>query len=106
MKVWSIIICALLVCMGCSEHVFESNKSLNQMTGEKLNFDFRELRFEETGINFQNKIFESDDLNYFTYEYLYNGGGVSIADFDNDGLEDLLFTCYMGFNRFYKNNGG
>jgi hypothetical protein len=32
------------------------------------------------------------------------GMGVAVADFDNDGWDDLYVTCY-GKNRLYKNNG-
>jgi hypothetical protein len=95
-----------LIAIGCSNDELPVKKEVAPVTLEKLDFSFRELGFDQTGINFQNKIFETDELNYFAYEYLYNGGGVSIADFDNDGLDDLFYTCSMGFNRLYKNNGG
>ena len=38
---------------------------------------------------FTNKISE-DSLSVFDYHYLYNGGGVGIADFNNDGLKDIF----------------
>jgi len=100
-----IITLLILALAGCTDDQ-SSNNASNHVSLQKLDFQFKELGFEDTGINFQNKIFETDDLNYFTYEYLYNGGGVSIADFDNDGLDDIFYTCSMGFNRLYKNNGG
>lgn len=33
-----------------------------------------------SGIDFRNTITESDSLNYFTYPYLYMGGGVAIGE--------------------------
>jgi hypothetical protein len=50
---------------------------------------------DRTGIDFSNTIFESDSFNILTYEYIYNGGGVAIADFNNDGLQDVFFTGNM-----------
>ena len=61
---------------------------------------------EETGIDFANTIFESDTFNIFTYDYIYNGGGVAIADFNQDGLQDVFFTGNMVPNRLYLNTGG
>ena len=47
---------------------------------------------EETGIHFENTIVESDTFNILTTEYIYNGGGVGVADFNNDGLQDVFFV--------------
>jgi len=33
---------------------------------------------ENTGINFVNKVENTDDFNIFTYRNFYNGGGVAI----------------------------
>lgn len=60
---------------------------------------------KKSGITFKNVITESDSLNILTYEYIYNGGGVAIADFDNDGLEDIYFTGNMVNNALYRNKG-
>jgi hypothetical protein len=66
---------------------------------------FEMLGGEVTGIEFNNKITESDSFNILTYEYIYNGGGVAIADFDNNGLADIYFTGNMVSNELYLNKG-
>ncbi len=60
---------------------------------------------EDTGINFINSIEESDSLNIITFEYIYNGGGVAVADFNNDNLQDVLFTANMTDSKLYLNEG-
>lgn len=59
----------------------------------------------ETGVDFNNKITESDDFNILTEEYIFNGGGVAVADFDQNGLPDLFFTGNMVSNELYLNQG-
>jgi len=66
---------------------------------------FKKLDSSVTGIKTKNEVRESDGLNYFNYEYIYNGGGVAIGDINNDGLVDLFFTVNMKFNKLYLNKG-
>jgi hypothetical protein len=66
---------------------------------------FENLSSEETGIHFSNRIFESDTMNILQTEYIYNGGGVGIGDFNNDGLQDLYFSGNMVSNKLYLNKG-
>ena len=58
-----------------------------------------------TGITFNNEITENDTFNILTHEYIYNGGGVGIADFNNDGLQDVFFTGNLVQNKLYLNKG-
>ena len=59
----------------------------------------------KTGIKFKNILKETKDFNVLTYGYLYNGGGISIGDVNNDGLEDIYFTGNMVASRLYINQG-
>ena len=66
---------------------------------------FTPLTPQQTGITFQNKLVESNTANIITYEYFYNGGGVAVADFNNDGLTDIYFTSNQQPNALYMNRG-
>ena len=71
----------------------------------KQNKLFILLKSDKTGIEFNNKITETDDFNILTDEYIFNGGGVALADFNRDGLPDLFFTGNMVSNELYLNTG-
>jgi hypothetical protein len=58
-----------------------------------------------SGITFSNTIVENDTMNILDFEYVYNGGGVAIADFNNDGLQDVFFSGNQVSNQLYLNEG-
>jgi hypothetical protein len=64
------------------------------------------LPAEQTGIDFQNKIIETLENNITTNINMYNGGGMCVADINNDNLPDIYFICTNGKNRLYLNEGG
>ena len=66
---------------------------------------FTKLNPKDTSIDFVNKLYETNSRNYFTYPYMYLGGGVAAGDFNNDGLEDLFFSGNMVPNKLYLNQG-
>ena len=66
---------------------------------------FRLVDSDESGIHFANTLAESDTFNALTFEYLYNGGGVATADFNNDGLVDIFFAGNVTSCRLYLNKG-
>ncbi len=66
---------------------------------------FYRLESDDTGIFFNNINAENEQINIFTYEYLYNGGGVAIGDINNDGLTDIYFSSNNLENKLYLNKG-
>lgn len=58
-----------------------------------------------SGIHFNNEIIETDSVNIMDFANVYNGGGVGVADVNNDGLQDLYFTGNMVPNKLYLNKG-
>ena len=73
---------------------------------ENSNFKvFKSLSPMRSKIDFKNTLVENDTMNYFNYSSIYMGGGVSIGDINNDGLEDVFFTANQGVNKLYLNKG-
>lgn len=66
---------------------------------------FREIKSGYSGIHFNNTIVDNDSFNVLDVENIYNGGGVGIADFNNDGLQDIYFTGNAVSNKLYLNKG-
>jgi len=66
---------------------------------------FERLDATTTGIDFNNEVLEKDTFNIMRNEYMYNGGGVGVADLNNDGLQDLIFTGNKVSSRIYLNQG-
>ena len=65
----------------------------------------RLLRAADTGIDFRNEIRETPENNVLKNIYFYNGGGVAVADINNDSLPDLYFINCSGKNGLYLNQG-
>ncbi|WP_461135264.1 CRTAC1 family protein [Spirosoma lituiforme] len=64
---------------------------------------FERLNSSETGITFANTITDSDTLNILNYQYIYNGGGVGVGDFNGDQKPDVFFAGNQVSNRLYVN---
>jgi hypothetical protein len=60
---------------------------------------------EGVGITFQMKFLPEEQGENFRVNLYDHGCGVSIADVDGDGLDDLYFTNQLGRNALYRNNG-
>ena len=66
---------------------------------------FETIPSSHSGIHFNNKIIENDSVNAMDMINVYNGGGVGIGDFNNDGLPDIYFTGNLVANKLYLNKG-
>lgn len=66
---------------------------------------FEQISSSHSGIHFNNQIIENDSINPLDVTNIYNGGGVGVGDFNNDGLQDLYFTGNMVSNKLYLNKG-
>ena len=71
----------------------------------KKSKQFDKIDSTTSGIHFNNKIEDNDSINVLDIENIYNGGGVGIADFNNDGLQDIYFTGNTVSNKLYINKG-
>jgi ASPIC and UnbV/FG-GAP-like repeat len=67
---------------------------------------FNKIGAAQSGINFSNIITENDSINPMDVVNVYNGSGVGIGDFNNDGLQDIYFAGNMVGNKLYVNKGG
>ncbi len=91
-----VLICCLISC---------KKKSIDEKTAQYEHRIFSKLESDQTGLTFENTLAENDTLNYFTYPYIYMGGGIASGDLNNDGLVDLFFTGNMVSNKLYINKG-
>ncbi|MEI6582526.1 MAG: VCBS repeat-containing protein [Chitinophagia bacterium] len=67
---------------------------------------FSLLSSQQTGIDFENIVTDSREMNILNYHNFYNGGGVAIGDLNNDGLPDLVLTANQLSCKVYFNSGG
>jgi len=93
-KIYLLLFMVLLITHGCKNKNTRADK-----------FCFTLMNTGETNISFNNKITENDSVNVFTNEYMYNGSGVGIGDFNNDGLQDIFFCGSMVSSKLYINKG-
>src|SRR5215470_7032442 len=66
---------------------------------------FNKVSPDHSGVHFNNEITENDSINPLDVTNMYNGGGVGIGDFNNDGLQDIYFTGNQVPCKLYLNRG-
>lgn len=66
---------------------------------------FSKVSSEKSGVHFNNKIVDTKSANILLYSNFYGGGGVGIGDFNNDGLQDLVFAGNLVKDEIYLNKG-
>ncbi|MEM1259542.1 MAG: CRTAC1 family protein, partial [Bacteroidota bacterium] len=68
---------------------------------------FEKLASSVSNVVFENTIKENVGTleNLFNYDYFYNGAGVGLEDFNNDGLLDIFFCGNQVPNKLFLNKG-
>src|SRR5246127_4616001 len=66
---------------------------------------FEQVSSSHSGVHFNNLIVENDSINPLDKLNIYNGGGVGVGDFNNDGLQDIYFVGNAVSNKLYLNKG-
>jgi hypothetical protein len=66
---------------------------------------FEQIPSSYSGVTFNNLVVENDTINPLDKLNIYNGGGVGIGDFNNDGLQDIFLVGNQVHNRLYLNRG-
>ena len=102
-KVFAILSIFLIV-IGCGSEKKEPAKLAEKKVNNTLKM-FEKLVAAQTGISFNNTISPDQELVFYDFQYQFNGGGVGIADFDNDGLSDVFFAGNEVSNKLYLNLG-
>ncbi|WP_083586484.1 VCBS repeat-containing protein [Algoriphagus zhangzhouensis] len=82
---------------------FVSLFGCNQKQSEPTLFEL--ISPEKSGIQFENTLVSSAEINILEYLYFYNGGGVAAGDINNDGLVDLYFSGNQVADKLYLNQG-
>ena len=95
----------ILFFYGCGNEKESHSDSSIAKTESNEGFDI--IGSSKTGITFQNKLSDDplSDKNVLSYRHYFNGAGVGVADFNNDGLQDVFFTGNEAKNELYINKG-
>ena len=67
---------------------------------------FQLVPADKSHIQFNNAITENDSINPFDVTNMYNGAGIGVGDFNNDGLLDIYFAGNEVPCQLYLNKGG
>ncbi len=66
---------------------------------------FEPVAASHSNLTFRNQITETEAYNYYTFDGMFQGGGVGVGDFNNDGLQDIFFAGNMVPDKLYLNEG-
>ena len=97
----------LLICCACGD----DNTSVNSSQTDGRDFQpaadglFTPVAAAASGVTFVNEVKSDFSFNHVNYPYLFNGAGVGVIDYDNDGLQDLYFVSNQEDNKLYRNLG-
>lgn len=88
----SIILSLLIIFFSCSK--IKNNNSI-----------FRLIDPMKAGIDYANELTYSEEFNTYLFRSFYNGAGVGLSDFNNDGNLDIFFSGNQVDNALYLGDG-
>ncbi len=91
-----LLLCFTLWLLSCSQE--EPNRQPQITLYEKLDG-------QETNVKHFNTILQTEIMNFFSWKYIYNGGGVALGDINNDGLVDIYLSSNLYSAKLYLNKG-
>jgi enediyne biosynthesis protein E4 len=91
---WAVMTISILMWSCKTDHSDLSHKPLFSLLNKK-----------KTHIGFLNQLDYTEEYNTYTYRNFYNGAGVGLGDFNNDGLLDIYFCGNLVGNKLYINKG-
>ena len=108
-----LLILSIFLIFGCQPDAKDSTLDQPKATTSNTsasnvaagNTKFKLVDPQSSGVTFANEIKEDYNYNILNFEYLYNGGGVSVGDINNDGLPDIYFNGTFISNKLYLNKG-
>lgn len=94
------IIPLILLSFSCKQN---STDQISNIYNEGLEI----VPSEHSGIDFNNTLSDDplSDKNVLSYEYYFHGAGVGVADFNQDGLQDIFLAGNEVPNELYINQG-
>ncbi|MFK5891157.1 MAG: VCBS repeat-containing protein [Flavobacteriaceae bacterium] len=103
------IVVFLLLSTSC-KNKDQKNLNLTKDSNAKIVNEpevFKRIKASSSGLVFSNTIKENVATleNLFDDDYFYNGAGVGVADLNNDGLLDVVFTANQVQNKVFLNLG-
>lgn len=97
LMLFSVLMFALVSCKKAEN----SSMSIDSSSVQIL----QALPSNQTKVNFNNKVIETQAANSANYEGFLQGAGVAMLDVNNDGLEDIYFAGNTEGDRLYLNKG-
>jgi len=99
---FGLLLCSLLLLSACTADGPGSMAEAPPVEGEQL---FTLLPPAYTGVDFANRLTDTQEMNIYTYRNFYNGAGVATGDLTGNGRPDLFLTSNQEANRLYLNEG-
>lgn len=103
MKKYHLPIIAAILLFSCDSQ--QSDQIVPVQPENKTSGSFVQHSSQETGVNFQNTITETEEVNHLEWDAVYYGGGVAAGDINQDGLPDLFFSGNQVSDALYINKG-